>query len=125
MEIKDLRKLPLPKLRDLAKEATDLTGVVGMKKEELVEAIAKAKGIAYEAPAKDVATISSLKQEIRALHEKKAEILSSSRDRVQLDRLRKKMKRLKRVTRKLAREASAEKAAGPSGAPAGSQPAST
>lgn len=124
MEIKDLRKLPLPKLRDLAKEATDLTGVVGMKKEELIEAIAKAKGIAYEAPAKDMATISSLKREIQALRKQKEEILSSSHDRVQLDRLRKKIKRLKRVTRKLAHEASAEKVAGSSRAPAGSQAAS-
>ena len=96
MDIKELRKLPLPKLRDLAKEATDLTGVIGMKKEELIEAIAKAKGIAYEAAAKDVATISSVKQGIRALQKKKAEILSSSRDRAQLDRLREKVKKLKR-----------------------------
>lgn len=123
MDIKELRKLPLPKLRDLAKEATDLTGVIGMKKEELIEAIAKAKGIAYEAAAKDVATISAIKQEIRALQKKKTEILSSSRDRVQLDRLRDKMKKLKRVTRKLAHTAGAAKAAAPSAGGEGNPPA--
>jgi hypothetical protein len=111
MDIKELRKLPLPKLRDLAKESTELTGVIGMKKEDLIEAVAKAKGIAYEAPAKDVSAISSIKHEIRELRKQNSELLASSRDPIKVGRLRRKIKKLKRLTRQLAREAGAEKSA--------------
>ena len=45
MEVKELRKLPMPKLRDLAKQETELQGVGGMEKEALIKAIAEAKGI--------------------------------------------------------------------------------
>jgi hypothetical protein len=110
MDIKELRKLPLPKLRDLAKESTDLTGVIGMKKEDLIEAVAKAKGITYEAPAKDVSTISSIKYEVHELRKQNSELLAASRDPIKIGRLRRKIKKLKRLTRQLAREAGVEKA---------------
>jgi hypothetical protein len=42
MDVKELRKLPMPKLRDLAKQETDLKGVGGMEKEQLIKAIAAA-----------------------------------------------------------------------------------
>ena len=103
MDIKGLRKMTLPKLRELAKQVTDLQGVVGMKKEELIEAIAKAEGISYQGPLKDVTTISSIKQEIRALKRQKEEILASSQDRSKIGPIRKKIKRLKRLARRLAR----------------------
>lgn len=103
MEIKELRKMTLPKLRELAKQVTDLQGVLGMKKEELIEAMAKAEGISYEGPLKDVTTISSIKQEIRALKRQKEEVLASSQDRTKIERIRKKIKKLKRLTRRLAR----------------------
>jgi len=80
MELKDLRKLPMPKLRDLAKQETELTGVGGMQKEELIKAIAQAKGIAYDESSKD-------------LNAKK------------LKRVKRKIKLLKRLTRHLAHEA--------------------
>ncbi|MFQ5850222.1 MAG: Rho termination factor N-terminal domain-containing protein [Candidatus Binatia bacterium] len=105
MNLDELRKMPLPKLKERAKEVTNLQGVMGMKKEELVEAIAKAEGISYETSQKDVTTISSIKQEIRALKKQREEILTSSQDRSQIERIRKKIRRLKRLTRKLAREA--------------------
>ena len=38
MDLKELRRLPMPKLRDLAKAETDLQGVGGMEKEELIKA---------------------------------------------------------------------------------------
>ena len=41
MELKELRKLPMPKLRDLAKQETDLTGVVGMEKERDLDMLSK------------------------------------------------------------------------------------
>lgn len=116
MDIKELRKTTVPKLRELAKQVTDIQGVVGMEKEELIEAVAKAQGISYEAPAKDVSTISSVKQEIRSLKKQQQEILTSSKDDDKLERIRKKIKTLKRLTRKLAHQAGPKGAAGPSAA---------
>ena len=105
MDVKELRKLPMPKLRDLAKQETELTGVVGMEKEELIKAIAEAKGIAYDETTKDVNAIHAVKEDIRALKKQKAEILTSSPDRKKLKRIQRKVKLLKRLTRHLAHDA--------------------
>ena len=121
MEMKELRKMTLPKLREHAKQVTDLQGVIGMEKEELIEAIAKAEGIAYEAPAKDVSTISSIKKEIQELKKRREEILASSKDHAELEKLRKKIKTFKRLTRKMAEKA-APKAAPQAGAGTGGAP---
>jgi hypothetical protein len=121
VDLNELRKMTLPKLRELAKEATDLQGVGGMKKDELVEAIAKAKGIAF-VPTKDLSTIISVKQQIRALKRQRDEILASSKDEIQIKRIRRKIKLLKRITRQLAAAAKVQKAQQPS-APAGAAPA--
>jgi len=105
MELKELRKLPMPKLRDLAKQETDLTGVIGMAKEELIKAIAEAKGIAYDETTKDVNAIHAVKEDIRALKKQKAELFASSPDRKKLKKLQRKVKLLKRLTRHLAHDA--------------------
>ena len=104
MEVKDLRKLPMPKLRDLAKAETDLKGVIGMEKEELIKAIAAAKGIAYDETHKDLNAIHSVKQDIRTLQKQKLELLSANGDRGKISRIRRKVKLLKRVTRHLAHD---------------------
>ena len=72
MEVKELRKLPMPKLRDLAKQETELQGVGGMEKEALIKAIAEAKGIPYDETTKDVNAIHSVKHDIRQLQKQKA-----------------------------------------------------
>jgi len=120
MELKDLRKLPMPKLRDLAKQETELTGVGGMHKEELIKAIAEAKGIAYDESSKDVNAIHAVKQDIRQLQKQKAELLTANGDRKKLKRITRKVKLLKRLTRHLAHEAKTAAAAksGESAAPA-------
>ncbi len=105
MELKDLRKLPMPKLRDLAKQETDLTGVVGMEKEALIKALAQAKGIAYDETTKDVNAIHAVKVEIRDFKKQKAELLTTSRDRKKLKKIQRKVKLLKRLTRHLAHDA--------------------
>ena len=122
MDLKELQRMTTPKLRDLAKESTDLQGVLGMHKEDLIKAIAKAQGIAYDESAKDVNAIHAVKHDIRALQKQKAELLTSNGDRKKLKRLKRKVKLLKRLTRHLAHEtktAAAAKAA----APATPQPA--
>lgn len=111
MDLKELRRMTVPKLRDLAKQETDLQGVGGMQKEELIKAIAKAKGIAYDASTKDANAIHSVKHDIYGLKKQKAEILASSRDRKKLKRVQRRIKLLKRLTRHLAHEAKATQAA--------------
>jgi hypothetical protein len=125
MDLKELQRLTTPKLRDLAKEVTDLQGVGGMHKEDLIKAIAKAQGIDYDESAKDINAIHAVKQDIRALQKQKAEILTSNGDRKKLKRIKRKVKLLKRLTRHLAHEtktAAATKAATPA-APTTAAPA--
>jgi len=115
VDLNELKKMTVPKLREKAKEITDLQGVTGMKKEQLIEAIAKAEGISYESGAapKDSTTIQSIKEQIRALRKQKEEILASSQPSHQVERVRRKIKRLKRLTRKMAREKGPKQAAPP------------
>lgn len=105
MDIKELRKLPMPKLRDLAKQETDLKGVGGMEKEELIKAIAAAQGVPYDETHKDLNAIHAVKGDIRALQKQKLELLSAHGDRGKIRRIRRKVKLLKRVTRHLAHDA--------------------
>ncbi|MDH3443545.1 MAG: hypothetical protein OEN50_06440 [Deltaproteobacteria bacterium] len=105
MELKDLQRLTLPKLREMAKEATELQGVGGMEKEELIKAIAAAKKITYDETFKDTHAIHAIKLDIRALKKQKAELLASDGDRKKLQRMQRKLKLEKRLTRHLAHEA--------------------
>jgi hypothetical protein len=105
MDVKELRKLPMPKLRDLAKQETDLKGIGGMEKEELIKAIASAKNIPYDDTHKDLNAIHAVKQDIRQMQKQKLELLSSNGDRKKIKRIRRKVKLLKRVTRHLAHDA--------------------
>ncbi|HEY7166006.1 MAG TPA: hypothetical protein VIB79_15665 [Candidatus Binatia bacterium] len=105
MDVKELRKLPMPKLRDLAKQETELQGVGGMEKEALIKAIAEAKGIPYDESTKDVNAIHSVKHDIRQLQKQKAELMTASSDGRKIRRIKRKVKLLKRLTRHLAREA--------------------
>ena len=105
MDLKELRKLPMPKLRDLAKQKTDLQGVAGMEKEELVKALAAAMNIAYDETHKDVNAIHAVKADIRSLRKQQRELLGANPDREKLRKLRRKIKLLKRTTRHLAHDA--------------------
>ena len=105
MDLKELRKLPMPKLRDLAKQKTDLTGVGGMEKEALVKAIAAAENIPYDETHKDLNAVHAVKQDIRALQKQVVAALSANAERGQLRRLRRKIKLAKRATRHLAHDA--------------------
>ncbi|MFQ5542675.1 MAG: hypothetical protein ACE5E2_07565, partial [Candidatus Binatia bacterium] len=85
--------MTVPKLREHAKKIADLQGLSGMKKEQLVEAIAKAEGISYESNAvpKDDTSIGSIKEQIRALRKQKGELLASSQARHLVERVRRKI----------------------------------
>jgi hypothetical protein len=129
MDVKELRKMTTPKLRDLAKQETDLKAVGAMEKEELIKAIAQTKGIAYDESHKDINAIHAVKQDIRQLKRQKAEILAASPDRKKIKKIQRRVKFLKRLTRQLAHEAKtsaarkATQAATPAAPAAGAPPA--
>ncbi|MGE5850843.1 MAG: Rho termination factor N-terminal domain-containing protein [Candidatus Methylomirabilota bacterium] len=107
----DLEKLTAPKLRDLAKEKyPSLTGVSGMKKEELIEAIIAEEVRLGLRPKEDKRAATTamgktqLKAAIRNLKQARASALQG-KDYAGLAAARLQIKRMKRQLRKL-REAS-------------------
>jgi len=107
-EKKELEKMTAVELRELAlKDYPGITGVHAMKKEELLLAIHQARGedikeIKKKAAGKVKADKKEIKKRIRQLKEKKNELLSGG-SKKDLIRLRRKIKRLKRLTQKAAR----------------------
>ena len=69
IEIKEkpLEKMTVTDLREMAKEIPDIVGVHGMKKEELIVAIKKSKGIVDEPVKKADATLGEIKKKIKAV----------------------------------------------------------
>jgi len=109
MERTELEELTAPKLRELALEKyPEITGVSGMKKEELVEAIVAEEVRLGLRPKEEVKRqpVQALewKQRIKALKAERAKALDA-KDRELLRKSRVKMKRIKRILRKV-REAS-------------------
>jgi len=106
-EEKELDRMTVKELREIASEETELVGVHAMKKAELLEAIKEARGIPEEtAPKKttkkEEVTVSELKGKIADLKEKKEEF-RKAQDKRMVEVLRKKINRAKKKTRKLAR----------------------
>ena len=64
---KPLEKMTVTDLREMAKEIPEITGVHGMKKEELIAAIKKSKGIVDEPVKKTDATLGEIKKKIKAI----------------------------------------------------------
>ena len=64
---KPLDKMTVKELRDLAKESTDLAGVYGMNKPELVTEIKKAREIVEEVSGKTNSTVREIKKKMREL----------------------------------------------------------
>jgi hypothetical protein len=106
----DLEKMTATELRDYAlKTHPDVTGVHAMKKEELVVAIKKARGEEVKetkkkkvkAKVKVEVEKKALKERIRALKTEKEKILQA-KDKKAVARLRKRIKKLKRMTKRAA-----------------------
>lgn len=109
MERTELEEMIVPKLRELALEKyPELTGVSGMKKEELVEAIIAEEVRLGLRPKEDVkrppVQTAEWKQRIKAIKAERAKALDT-KDQTLLRQSRVKIKRIKRRLRKL-REAS-------------------
>lgn len=98
---KTLEKMTVKELREMAKEIPQIVGVHGMKKEELIVEIKKAKGIADELIKKGDATVSQLKQKIKALRIERQAALKA-RDKKKATIFRRRISRLKKKTRRIA-----------------------
>lgn len=108
MEEKELEEMTATELRELAlKQYPDITGVHALKKEELIAAIHKARGeVVKETKKKKVAAKvpidkKELKKQIRLLKAEKDRLLQG-KDKKTLAKVRKKIKKLKRLTKKTA-----------------------
>ena len=106
---KPLDKMTASELREIAKEIPGATGVHAMKKAELLVIIKEARGLEDKKPEKKrqkkedkpTASVTDLKEKILQLRKEK-EAAREGRDRHKADILRRRIKRLKRKTRKVA-----------------------
>ena len=108
---KPLEKYTAKELREMALGLPGVHGVHAMKKEELIEAIRKAKGITEPEPKKEkkivvkkekvVLTVGQLKQKVKELRVKRMEFLQQ-RNWKRAEILRKQISRLKKKTRRAA-----------------------
>jgi hypothetical protein len=109
---KPLDKMTVVELREAAKEEIPgITGISGMKKDQLLQALKEARGIEDEAPApkkkkkaavpRKEMTVKELKEEIVRLRAER-DALRQEKDRIKLAIIRRRINRLKKKTRKAA-----------------------
>ena len=98
---KPLEKMTVKELREMAKDIPGITGVHGMKKDELIVEIKKAKGIKDEPIKKADASIAELKQKIKTLKGQRREALEA-KDKKKATIFRRRISRLKKKTRRAA-----------------------
>jgi len=109
-ENKPLDKMTVKELREVAKEIPEITGATAMKKDELLAAIKKAKGIEDEKPApkkavsksKAAVSVAEIKAKMTELRRRK-ESLKGQADRKTLSVLRRRINRLRKRSRVAAR----------------------
>jgi len=102
---KDLDRMTVKELKEVAAENTDLVGIHAMKKAELLAAIKEAKGIKEEKAPKEkveksIVTIKELKEKIAELKAQRKEA-RKARDKRMVHILRRKINRLKKETRRM------------------------
>ncbi len=103
MELKDLQKMTVKKLKEEGLKHSQLSGVHSMKKDELVSALAEVLGIELsedETKARFAASKLKLKDEIKKFKDLRNKALES-KDKVQLKKARYHIKKLKRELRKI------------------------
>lgn len=95
-----LSKMTTPELKEIAKGIDGVAGVHGMKKEELIEALRKSKGLAA-ASTKTDASLRALKKKIQSVKAKRAAAIEA-RDRRLATICRRQIARLKKKSRRAA-----------------------
>ena len=98
---KPLEKMTVKELREMAKDIPGIIGVHGMKKDELIVEIKKAKGIKDEPVKKADSSIADLKQKIKALKGQRREALEAN-DKKKATIFKRRISRLKKKTRRVA-----------------------
>ena len=106
---KQLDKMTVIELREIAKVIPGVVGVTAMKKEELLVIIKEFRGIKDEEPVKKkvkkigekIITVKDLKKKVLNLKEEK-DNARSGKDRKKINILRRRINRIKKHTRKLA-----------------------
>lgn len=101
-EEKPLDKMTSPELKEIAKEIPGVTGVTAMKKEELLALIKEYRGIKDEEPEKasgDTVNPKDIKKKIVDLKAAKA-AAQEAKNKKEVDILRRRINRLKKMTRK-------------------------
>ncbi|OPY05421.1 MAG: hypothetical protein A4E67_01938 [Syntrophaceae bacterium PtaB.Bin038] len=107
---KQLEKLTVKELKEMALAMGGISGVTAMKKEELIAAIRQARGLpAKQMRERPVDTIVEVKRRIRESRAQREELREAGR-RAEATRLNRKISRLKKKTRRLARTAATGKA---------------
>ncbi len=106
---RSLEKLTVKELKEMALAMGGITGATAMKKEELLHAIKEAKGIPIQKTReKPVDTIVEVKKKMRELRVKREELREAGEG-DKTDLLKKRISRLKKKTRRLARKIAAAK----------------
>ena len=98
---KPLDKMTAKELREIAKTIPEITGVYGMNKAELLEAVKEARGIPKEARKKTSVEVRDLKKKIKALKKERRAALEA-KDRKMATIYRRRISRLKKKTRRVA-----------------------
>jgi hypothetical protein len=106
---KPMDKMTVKELREIAKDIPGISGVHAMKKDELLAVIKEDRGIKDKKPVKKVEkkadkvtlSVKDLKKKIALLREKK-ELARKAKDRKGLNVLRRRMNRMKKLTRRVA-----------------------
>ena len=98
---KPLEKMTAKELRELGKQVPEITGVYGMNKAELINAIKKARGIVEEIKATPDASVREIKLKIKSLKESHENALNSN-DKKMADIYRRRIIKLKKKTRRVA-----------------------
>jgi len=98
---KPLEKMTVTDLREMAKEIPEITGVHGMKKEELIVAIKKSKGIVDEPVKKKDASLGEIKQKIKAVKAQRQAAIEA-KDKKMATIYKRRISRLKKKSRRAA-----------------------
>jgi hypothetical protein len=115
MDAKALLRLNVPKLREEAFKVPGAVGVTGMKKDELIQVLAKHYNIALEQRTNSAEKV-EIKKRLRALKAKRDEALARKAAQ-EVASLRRGIRSLKRRTRELARVSKATSPAAAAPAP--------
>jgi len=98
---KPLEKMTVTDLREMAKDITEISGVHGMKKEELIAAIKKSKGIIEKPVKKTDASLGEIKKNIKAVKTQRLAAIEA-KDKKMAKIYKRRISRLKKKSRRAA-----------------------